>query len=385
MHSPLSRSDAHWEPSVERGFLPHQNPIDNLGLNTTYSEMEALASMLPIVLHTKALRKELGNLAVIEIDPDLSGQELDYLMMRYAYLASACVHSRGEETQKHIPAGVAVPLVQLSELLDRPPIVSYWAYCMNNFKRLDPDGPLSYDNLSLLQNFEDMNGDEDGFILIHTDIEGRGGSKVVEGLLDCEKYICPLGYMYYAPQLANGLETIADGLDRMNRTMARMPEACSKERYAEIVRPYIFGFENVVYEGVQKFGERPVSLRGETGAQSAIVPAVDEGLGIQHSSTILTEHLADMRDYMPRRHRAFLERMGTMGPQLREIVTKGPTYLQRMYSDCIRELLAFNETHYRYAMEYVKAKVPGNPQGTGGTPYEQWLWQLHEERKQHLL
>lgn len=368
--------DLHWEPSPERGFLPRKDPLQGLS-TTTYDEIEALASTLPILLHTKALRKELGNLSVIDIDPNLSGQELDYLMMRYAYLASAFVHLRGEETQKNIPAGVAVPLVQLSDILDRPPILSYWAYCMNNFRQVDPNGPLSYDNLALLQNFEDMNGDEDGFILIHTDIEGRGGSKVVDGLLECEKQV--------SPHLENGLEKIADGLNRMNRTMARMPEACSKERYADIVRPYIFGFENVIFQGIEKFGQRPVSFRGETGAQSSIVPAIDEGLDLRHSPTILTQHLSDMRHYMPRRHRTFLERMDKMGPELRAHVTKGPADLRRIYNDCIRELLAFNETHYRYAMEYVKAKVPGNPLGTGGTPYEKWLWQLQEERRTHLL
>ena len=45
-----------------------------------------------------------------------------------------------------------------------------------------------------------------------------------------------------------------------------MPEGCSAEVYFKKVRPYIFGFTDIVYEGC--FGDVPQSYRGETGAQS---------------------------------------------------------------------------------------------------------------------
>lgn len=375
--------DAHWEPSKERGFLPKLDPLQPTQLPGQYLDLEMIATELPFLLNRKLVRERVKTLDILPIDSGLTGQQYDRLMMLYSYLASAYVHARGEETVKIISKQIAVPLCQLASILDRKPIVSYWAYCLNNWKKKESKGPLSFDNLTLLQNFEDTAGDEDGFILIHTDIEGRGGAKVVKGLERCGFAQEP--FAESASIAMEGLEHVADGLNRMNRTMARMPDACSKERYADIVRPYIFSFDTVVYEGVPEFDEKPQTLRGETGAQSSIVPAIDEALGIKHKKTMLTEHLSDMRGYMPHRHRMFLNRMHTVGQHIRPIVKKGPQYLRQMYNDCIKALLAFNETHYKYAMEYVKAKVPGNPSGTGGTPYEKWLWQLHEERKEHLL
>jgi indoleamine 2,3-dioxygenase len=83
--------------------------------------------------------------------------------------------------------------------------------------------------------------------------------------------------------------------------------------YFQRVRPYIHGWKNhpdltrgVVYDGVEAYGGQPQQFRGETGAQSAIIPSLDAMLGVEHKEDILRSYLTEMRTYMPPADRAFM-------------------------------------------------------------------------------
>jgi indoleamine 2,3-dioxygenase len=84
--------------------------------------------------------------------------------------------------------------------------------------------------------------------------------------------------------------------------------------YYKNFRPYIRFFDGIVYEGVD---EAPMHFRGETGAQSSIVPTLIAFLKISHRPTMLTDHLLDTRRFMPPAHRALIERVEAM-PSMRE-------------------------------------------------------------------
>ena len=114
----------------------------------------------------------------------------------------------------------------------------------------------------------------------------------------------------------------------MYDVLARMPEKCDPYVYFHRVRPYIFGWRNnpalpngVVYEGVEALAGRGMTYRGETGAQSAIVPALDGVLGIEHERDELREYLMEMREYMLPQHVAFIEAVEA-GPSVRDFVRK---------------------------------------------------------------
>ena len=66
----------------------------------------------------------------------------------------------------------------------------------------------------------------------------------------------------------------------VNKVFARMPEKCDPYVYYHRVRPFIFGSKDnpdlksgLVYEG--EFKNKAQFFRGETGAQSSIIPALD--------------------------------------------------------------------------------------------------------------
>ena len=90
----------------------------------------------------------------------------------------------------------------------------------------------------------------------------------------------------------------------MLATLRRMPERCDPYVYFTRVRPFIHGWKNhpalpqgLRYEGVAEL-DGPQQLRGETGAQSTIVPVLDALLGVSHAPDPLREYLDEMRGGM---------------------------------------------------------------------------------------
>ena len=150
--------------------------------------------------------------------------------------------------------------------------------------------------------------------------------------------------------LSNCLSKLKLSFQKVNATMLRMTERCSPDFYYNKVRPYIFSFEDVVYENC--FASEPQTFRGETGAQSSIVPSVIAALGIKHEESILTKHLDVMRDYMPPFHRNFiLEHESSEGCSLRDFVKTNED--KSLYNDCVQEVLDFRKTHLEYAVNYI--------------------------------
>ena len=98
--------------------------------------------------------------------------------------------------------------------------------------------------------------------------------------------------------------------------LRRIPEKMDPALYYKTFRPYIRFFEGVVYEGVD---EAPMDHRGETGAQSSVVPTLVAFLKVPHRPSMLTDHLADMRRFMPPEHRELIEHVESM-PSVRDSV-----------------------------------------------------------------
>jgi indoleamine 2,3-dioxygenase len=174
--------------------------------------------------------------------------------------------------------------------------------------------------------------------------------------------------------LNQALAGIAQGLWRQVEVLRRISEKMDPRLYYKTFRPYIRVFENVVYEGVD---ERPVNFRGETGAQSSIMPTLVAFMKIPHRPTALTDHLAEMRKFMPAEHRAVIEEIEAL-PTVRDRADRG------RYNEILEGMAAFRTIHYGLAGESINKRV-ADPRGTGGTPYTIWLKQLIDETYAHRV
>lgn len=366
-----------YDVDVERGFLPADDPLTHFETDHGYlEELDRLGHTLPQKLENDELRGDLQDLTPPDDDiyDDLDERELFRVYQVSSFLASAYVHKTGAEQKDHIPAGVAKPLYESTERLNVPPILSFDAYSLYNFERNDFDGPIELENIDTFQNFVDME-DEPWFMLIHTEIEQEAADA-----LTAIPYLARASQEGDPETAKQALQDMEHATAEMVETLKRMPEHNSPDVYADEddgFRPYIEGFEDIEYRGVKEL-DGPQSFRGETGAQSTIMPALDAALDISHDTNVLTQHIDDMREYMPEGHRNFVAAIED-GPEVRAFIEQeDDEELEDLYNSTLENIYAFREIHLNYAVEYILEKV-GDEIGTGGTDFIQFLGDLKQE------
>ncbi len=355
----------------QRGFLPLTDPLTAFPPGSPYAVLDRAGAELPERLHDRDFRRWAESLEVPPWIPDrdpAAAPACRLYYVRVGFLASAYINQTGMPRARTLPANISRPLCQIADELRRPPILSYAGYALYNWYRIDPTGPVALGNIDTFQNFVELY-DEHWFILVHVDIEARAavildavlGLDAAQGWRDRE-------------QVDQAVSRITVAVEEMTEVLKRIPEHMSPDLYYSHFRPYIRFFEDVVYEGVDR---QPASFRGETGAQSSIMPLLVSFFEIHHEPNELTRHLGDMRRYMPDSHRALLERVDGF-PGVRRVATA------ELFDRAMEAIAEFRSVHFGWAQRYIADKET-DPLGTGGTPYVKWLEQLRQETLAHRV
>ena len=354
---------------LESGFLP--NKISTL-LSNEFDDVEHIAKNLPKILANNQIEYEVLNLETEKDISNLSIDELERAMLLYSYIGHGYIWG-GTSIEKVIPKNISKTWYKISQKLDRPPILSYASYALNNWKLQDVNKPFDLENIRILQNF--LGGmDEDWFIMIHIAIEHEA-KEILNNLKT---------YYLDKNEDQSYLENALVSIKKINQIMNRMPEKCDPFIYYNRVRPYIFGWKNnpatpngVIYEGVEEYGGNPQLFRGETGAQSSIVPALDALLGVTHSNDPLKEYLDEMRLYMPKEHRNLLNDLDQWSENNRSKSIREDSSVL-LSDEIIKEVHTFRNKHLEYARIYIHEQSLSNQNnsnvvGTGGTPFMKYL------------
>lgn len=374
---------AHYGLSATHGFLSPRE-IDEITLPPDLEAVEDAAAMLPDYVASGRVRHWLARLP--SIDPaDFVAQAdeaaIGVAMLRYAFLAQAWVWGDAEPTGT-LPANLAVPLVMLADRLGLKPIMTYQHYVLDNWFRLDKAAPVALGNLAIDQHFAGGR-DESGFILVHVAIEAIAGQAlaVAVDLVNAAERDDDALVEALLGRLERALAAINDGLGPMTT-------ACDPHVYFRRVRPYMFGWPGagLIYDGVAAFGGRPVALRGQTGSQSSIIPAIDAALGVPHGASALSAFLDEMHGYRSPRHRAFIDDL--RASTVRTCATRSAP-LRDAYNACVTPLADFRTAHLRLAATYISAQaasagVDGDT-GTGGTPFLTYLARHRDDSRAALL
>jgi len=372
----------------EFGYLPAYAPAQALSAGN--EEWDQFGRDIPKLLMGTNFRSRVKALPEFNISKLNGEAEIQRAMLILSYIGQSYQWSENVPATV-MPANLAIPWHQVGKLVGRPPILSYQSYASDNWRRFDASGPIACGNIGLLQCF--LGGqDEEWFILIHIEIERKAG-KALKAIEDAQSAVSNND----ADQLEVALTNLRSALAAMYEVLGRMPERCDPYIYFHRVRPYIFGWRNnpslpdgVIYEGVDEYKGVGQKFRGETGAQSAIIPAMDAVLGIDHERDELREYLMEMRMYMPPRHVAFIEAVEA-GPSVRNFVTTAKRVsLTTVFNDCVELVANFRAMHLEYAGTYIHAQAqatPGNPSavGTGGTPFMTYLRKHRDETKEQTL
>jgi len=372
----------------EFGYLPNYYPARSLSAGN--KEWDQFGKEIPKLLMSSNFRKRVTELPDFYVK-DLKGDaEIARAMLILSYIGQSYQWS-DESPATTLPKKLALPWYEVGKLVGRPPILSYQSYASDNWRRIDPEGPIECGNIALQQCF--LGGqDEEWFILIHIDIEKKAG-KALKAIEDSQADVVSND----ADKLLISLTKLRDSLAAMYSVLCRMPEKCDPYIYFHRVRPYIFGWRNnpslpkgVIYEGVDEYKGVGQTFRGETGAQSAIIPAADGVLGIDHEKDELREYLMEMRQYMPPQHVKFIEAVEA-GPSVRNFVKSANNLkLTSIFNECVEIVADFRAKHLEYAGTYIHAQsqaTPGNPSavGTGGTPFMVYLRKHRDETKLQTL
>lgn len=372
------------------GFLPRQDPLVNLP-----KKYEAVDSLLKRMTMMQADGSQgllakgtfgdtlLKDLDVIDVSQEnnthlLSALFRDYTFLASAYLLEPCdlsfrksgAYGLGRTT---LPKSIAIPLVKLSEKLRCRPFMEYaLSYALQNYYRIDPKGPLTYDNLMMHRMFEGSYS-ERGFVVTHVTMvayTGRFVTNVTASLKAIETK--------NMPALIEAYSNLLTDLRDINEEMETMWLKSKPGDYNNF-RTFIMGVKNqpmfpkgVIYEGIS---ETPQFFRGESGANDSIIPTLDNLLELTDKmpTNPLTDILKDFRTYRPRGHSEFVqwvyEKAKFVGTRDFSMQDPNAALLYLNILDHIRE---FRHRHWLFTKNYI-INTTNHPVATGGSPIVTWL------------
>ncbi len=378
--------------SASRGFLSHFQIID-IDLPDIFAPVVEAAENLSGLMTTGRIRHWLDRLPALDLTEwaaNAPEEQVRVAMVRYSFLVQAYVWSESEAPAA-LPANLARPIVALADRLDQAPLLPYSGYVLDNWAQLDRDGPITLDNVYMVQNFYG-GADENWFVLIHVAIEAAAGPLL--GLAcDLVKAVCEED----TAKTTALLEEMDSHWNTVNAIFDRMPERCDPYIYYQRVRPYIHGWANnpalpdgLIYEGVAKYAGKGQSFRGQTGSQSSIVPSMDALFQVQHGNDPLRSFLDDLHAYRPAQHRRFIEDLREQS-KLREFaIACGDPALRAAFNASVEQVARFRTRHLEYAASYINKQASngkGNDTevGTGGTPFMKYLKKHRDENRAQLI
>ena len=377
-------------------FLSKTPPLrDYISKRKSLLNITEIANELPKLLLTNNIQNKINKLKVNELSIDIllknkNEKEINLAMSHLSFIAHAFMWG-GNKPEKILPEVVSKPWVKLSKYLGRPPILSYASYCLDNWYKVNQKEPISLDNVALINNF--LGGvDEDWFVTIHVCIEDAASEAI-----DAAYKLSKLNESNNVDDFNTNLKKILKSLKNVNNIFSKMPEKCDPYIYFHRVRPYIFGTKDnpdlkkgLIYEN--QFNNKPQFYRGETGAQSSIIPFLDGALGIYHSNDNLRHYLNEMRDYMPPKHRKMIEDVEKRS-KAKDLISQSKK-LMNVYNNCLEEIRKFRAMHLEYAATYIHKQAQvhntfgtggSTIRGTGGTPFMRYLKKHRDETQKHKV
>ncbi|RCH78580.1 hypothetical protein CU098_001769, partial [Rhizopus stolonifer] len=212
---------------VQNGFLPRQDPLAELP--SEFDRLESLLQRMPLQLldgtpgllasgqFGDAVRDELPLYDVDNITDQrlLSALFRDYTFAASAYLLEPCdilYRSRSDYGlgRKVLPMNIAVPLHKVSKKIHSQPFMEYaLSYALYNYKKINPLGGLTYDNLALIRAFAGSES-EKGFVLNHVTM------------------------VSYSPRLVSYAVGALDAVEKNDRAKFNMQMAGLNETYESI-------------------------------------------------------------------------------------------------------------------------------------------------------
>ncbi len=380
------------------GFLPDVPPLKQLP--EPFQPWENLVDHLPELLKTKRLREEVDNLPLITVsDSELVSERHWHRAYKVlTFLSQGYLWQNGEdEGVLKLPRQLAIPWWEVSQRLGLPPVATYAAVVLWNWKLKDLSAPIAFENLQIELTYTGTK-DEEWFYMISAAVE-LAAVKGIERAQICLEEVAS----GQTAKVTESLEAINTYIHAMVVALEKMYQNCGKQFFYSDIRIWQAGTkksktypDGIIFEGVSP---EKIGYSGASAAESAAIPVFDILLGVEHKGEV-KEFLDLQRWNMPRPHRQFLLMLSSK-PSLRAFVAanKGNKQLSGAYDKCIQAMCDFRNKHIIMVKKYIvdqaaKAQASNEAKdqvdskgivGTGGTSLEDFLISSRNETSQNKL
>ncbi|KAJ5572440.1 Indoleamine 2-3-dioxygenase [Penicillium hetheringtonii] len=291
----------------------------------------------------------------------------------------------GDRPAERIPPQLTVPLFEVCERVQLPPVATYAGVCLWNHRPIFPDEPTDdLDNLACLQTFTGSL-DEQWFFLVSVAMEARGAPS-----LPLMLHAIAAARQDNTAVVTECLQRFAEILDDINGLLVRMYENCDPYVFYNRIRPYLAGSKNMADAGLPNGvlyddGRNPPQYRqygGGSNAQSSLIQFFDIVLGVEHRPTGVTRKdqssantddsprprhgfIHEMREYMPGPHRQFLQDVEAVA-NIRAYVEdhRSDPALRIAYDACLSMLRVMRDKHIQIVSRYIILQSRGARNGS---------------------
>ncbi|KAK4206893.1 putative indoleamine 2,3-dioxygenase [Rhypophila decipiens] len=408
------------------GFLPDRVPLSRLP-DPYYAPWESLIQSLASHIQDNTVRDHINKLPVLALDRLHTEDERRRAYLILTFFAHGYIWG-GAEPADVLPPPVTVPLLQISDILGLPPTATFASFNLWNFTSSHPSADFTdVDSLDALHTFTGTQ-DESWFYMVSVAIEAQGayiipillqGLDTLQSLLSTtpsgdesspDDFIPepqpPKDPTWKAHQAAilcatKSLVEISTCIAKMGHILDKMHAKCDPHTFYHRIRPFLAGSKNMAAAGLPLgvfYDEGPSAegqtrkgqyrqLRGGSNGQSSLIQFLDIILGVEHSSSGNSQPESDMtelkgpsekttsfhqevRSYMPRRHREFLEYVmehggGGFRGVISQVLLHGPNMtsdgdetagladLIRAFKTATKALAEFRNKHLQLVTRYI--------------------------------
>ncbi|GAA5990635.1 hypothetical protein JCM10908_003163 [Rhodotorula pacifica] len=425
-----SLAAADYDVSVLTGFLPPEEPVQSLrGIGYGWDELEEAfervqheAEMIPgggVGKLSEAFRSSIKRLPTASVEPLTTLPLLRRAHTLLAHLAHFYMHSTFP-SQTVMPACLAVPLVQVSDRLGLPPILTYADTVLWTWRLRDKALGLRADNVEMTTLFTSSSSEHAFFALsFFCELYGPDLLRLMSASLD-EAFFADATAL---TRISNYLGSISRLIDELTALMAGATkgefgpagrERISPEAFYWEIRPWFNG-GRWTYEGVGEGGkDLTMEWGGPSAGQSTLVHALDLFLGIDHAprrpptttqakteaAAVVVEEangtrveapavaedkaalhkapsdatfMQRMSHYMPGHHRSFLRHLESLHspnpaapaahvlPSLRQLARQHPHRLGPAYDQAVAAMKRFRDMHMRLATVFIVQQARREP------------------------
>lgn len=353
---------------TQYGFLPSEEPLQRLP-HPYYTSWENAIGAIAQLVETEQLRQEVHQLPVLSTIHLHNDREWQRAYVILSFLTHGYVWA-GDTPSDRLPPQISIPLLAVSKHLGLPPVATYAALNLWNWRTTSS----CLDNVILpdcLASLHTLTGtlDEAWFYLISVSVEARG-APIIPTMLRANDAVEGNN----SSVVIQCLEDFSTRLQDLESLLSRMYEQCDPRVFYHQIRPFLAGSKNMAAAGLpnglfystSEFDPTEgewLQYRGGSNAQSSLIQFFDVVLGVKHHSegadiagkgAEKDGFHKEMRMYMPRQHREFLEYVEQI-TNIREYVLSNPTNktLLISFNNAIAALTSFRNVHVQMVTRYI--------------------------------